>query len=218
MFRLDRPLLEHNHWAMTRPISLEPAPSIHLTKQRLLDAGLRLMLERGYHAIGIQDILDDTGIPKGSFYHHFESKEDFALQVVDQYQAGVHALLEQTMNDRAYPPLQRIRNFFAGVRQSYEQEGYLGCLLGSLGQEMSGASDVFRRKIDTCITAIGDYIARCLEEARSRGDLPSTCDPKLNAELIVNAWEGAALRSRLVRGSRPLDIVLDFCFAAMKAS
>jgi TetR/AcrR family transcriptional repressor of nem operon len=203
---------------MSGPIGLEAPPANHVTKQRLLDAGLALMLERGYHAIGVQDVLAATGTPKGSFYHHFESKEDFALQVVDQYQSRVRELLEQFLGDRRYPPLLRVRNFFAGVRRAYEQEGYLGCFLGSLGQEMSGASDIFRRKIDGCITAIVDRIAVCLEEACARGDLPATCNPKLHADLIVTAWEGAALRSRLVRGSRPLENVLDFCFAAMRES
>lgn len=202
---------------MSRPIGLEAPPTTHATKQRLLEAGLRLMLERGYHAIGVQEILAETGVPKGSFYHHFESKEDFALQVIDLYQSGVRALLERTLADRRRPPLDRVRNFFDGVRRSYEQEGYLGCLLGGLGQELSGASDTFRRKIEGCLAAIGDAIARCLEEARARGDVAVTCDTRRMAELIVNAWEGAALRSRLVRGRQPLDAVLDFCFAAMRA-
>jgi AcrR family transcriptional regulator len=58
---------------------------IHETKQRLLDAGLSMLLERGYNDLGIQALLDATHTPKGSFYHHFQDKEDFALQVVDQF-------------------------------------------------------------------------------------------------------------------------------------
>jgi TetR/AcrR family transcriptional repressor of nem operon len=201
---------------MSRPIGLLSPPVVHETKQRLLEAGLRLMLRHGYHAIGVQDILAETDVPKGSFYHHFESKEDFALQVIDLYQADVHAMLDRYLEDPRRPPLARIRNFFAAVRRAYEQQGYLGCLLGTLGQELSGASAVFRRKIDGCMTVIGDGIARCLEEARERGEVPATCDPQLAAAMIVNSWEGAALRSRIVRGRQPLDAVLDFCFAAIQ--
>lgn len=202
---------------MNRPVGLEVARATHATKQRLVAVGLRLMLERGYHAIGVQEILSEARVPKGSFYHHFASKEEFALQVIDAYQSRVRELLEVTLSDRRHPPLDRVRNFFTGVREAYEAEGYLGCFLGALGQELSGTSEVFRRKIDGCLDSIAAAHAVCLEEARVRGDLPSTCDPRLTAELLVNAWEGAALRSRLRRDARPLDEVLDFCLAAMAA-
>jgi len=188
---------------------------MHETRQQLIVVGLRLMLQRGYHALGLQEILAEAGVPKGSFYHHFASKEDFALQVIDAYQRRVHELLEATLTDVRHPPLDRVRNFFSGVREAYEMEGYLGCFLGSLGQELSGTNERFRHKIDDCLTAIAAAHAVCLEEARVRGDLPSTCDARRTAELLVNAWEGAALRSRLLRSARPLDEILDFCLAAM---
>lgn len=200
---------------MNRPLGLATRPPIHETKQRLIAAGLRLMLERGYHALGIQQLLVETDVPKGSFYHHFETKEDFALQVIDAYMANVHALLDATLSDRRRPPLARVRNFFEGVRAAYAEEGYLGCFLGALGQELSGASEVFRRKIEGCITAIGARLAVCLEEARARGDLPAATNTAQMADVLVDAWEGAALRTRLVRTGRPLDAILDFHFAAV---
>lgn len=190
---------------------------MHETKQRLILAGLALMLERGYHAVGVQDVLTATDVPKGSFYHHFASKEDFALQVVDAYQANVHVLLHATLTNRQRAPLDRIRDFFDGVRVSYAAEGYLGCFLGALGQELSGASDVFRKKIDGCLSEISAAIGRCLEEARTTGDVAQSTDAAGMADLIVNAWEGAALRSRLTRDPRPFDAVLTFYFAAMTA-
>jgi TetR/AcrR family transcriptional repressor of nem operon len=188
---------------------------MHETKQRLLLAGLRLMLERGYNAVGVQEILNETGVPKGSFYHHFVSKEDFALQVVDSYVADVHLLLDTVLSDRRRPPLERVRGFFEEVRAAYEAQGYLGCLLGALGQELSGTNELFRRKMEGCMAAIAGRLAVCLEEARSRGDLPATTNTAQMADVLVDAWEGAALRTRLVRTGRPLEAVLDFYFAAV---
>lgn len=190
---------------------------MHDTKQRLIGAGLELMLARGYHAVGIQELLSETRIPKGSFYHHFESKEDFALQLIDAYQGGVRQLLDATLNDPTRPPLSRIRAFFDGVRSSYESEGYLGCFLGALGQELSGASDVFRRKIDGCLATISAGLSRCFEDARLRGDVPATTDSVAMGDLLVCAWEGAALRSRLTRSSKPLELVLDVYLESMVA-
>lgn len=187
---------------------------IHGTKQRLLDAGLPLLLERGYNDLGVQALLDATRTPKGSFYHHFRDKEDFALQVIEQYMVQVHAGLDQCLNDSNRPPLGRVRRFFELTQQKYKEEGYLGCLLGGLGQELSGVSDVFRKKIDDCLSAIGDRIAACLEEAKAGGDLPTDFDSHRMASLLIDCWEGAALRSRLRSNAAPLGAMLDFYFTS----
>lgn len=185
---------------------------MHVTKRQLLEAGLTMLLERGYNDLGVQALLEATGTPKGSFYHHFASKEDFALQAVDLYMVGVHQGLDAALANNGKPPLQRVRSFFEATREQYRSDGYLGCMLGGLGQELAGASEVFRKKIDDCLTTIGKQIAICLAEAKVQGDLPKGADPRKMAMLLVNCWEGAALRSRLQRSPRPLDEMLDFYF------
>jgi TetR/AcrR family transcriptional repressor of nem operon len=183
---------------------------MHPTKQRLINAGLRMLLEQGYNSLAIQRLLDATDTPKGSFYHHFRDKEDFALQVLDAYMTGVHAGLDACLLEHTLPPLARIRRFFEMTMESYRQEGYLGCLMGGLGQELSGVSEVFRRKIDWCLSSIGERMAKCLREAQQRGEVPATCDVQGLADLLVNCWEGAALRSRLRKHPASLTAMLDF--------
>ena len=184
----------------------------HSTKQRLLDVGLAMLLEHGYHGLGIQALLDAARTPKGSFYHHFKDKEDFALQVIDQYMRHVHAGLDDCLEDQGRPPLERVRRFFEMTQQSYKKDGYLGCLLGGLGQELSGANELFRRKIEKCFSEIAKRTADCLEEARQRGDIPAESDTRRMASLLVDCWEGAALRSRLRGNASPLTAMLDFFF------
>lgn len=186
----------------------------HPTKQKLLEAGAEMVLEQGYHALGIQGLLEATDIPKGSFYHHFGSKEDFVLSVIDLYMDQVHEVLDECVEDQSRPPLERARGFFETTRKKYREEGYLGCLLGGLGQELSGASEVFQKRIEECLAEISAGIASCLEQARDRGDLPADTDVERLADLLVNCWEGAALRSRLLRSPAPLDEMLDFYFHA----
>ncbi|HVL55346.1 MAG TPA: TetR family transcriptional regulator C-terminal domain-containing protein [Burkholderiaceae bacterium] len=190
----------------------------HSTKQRLLDAGMAMLLQQGYNDLGIQSLLEATGIPKGSFYHHFKDKEDFALQVIDEYMHAVHEGLDACLGDGGIPPLQRVRRFFEETERKYRQEGYLGCLLGGLGQELSGVSDVFRRKIDWCLSEIGRRMATCLEEARARGDIPDGADVRQMAGLLIDCWEGAALRSRLRRDPAPLGEMLDFYFGTIASN
>ena len=187
-------------------------PPTHSTKQRLLDVGLAMLLEHGYHGLGIQALLEAARTPQGSFYHHFEDKEDFALQVIDQYMGQVHAGLDDCLGDRDRPPLDRVRRFFELTGQSYKKEGYLGCLLGGLGQELSGTNDLFRHKIEKCFSEIAARTADCLEEARQRGDIPAGSDTRRMASLLVDCWEGAALRSRLRGNATPFKAMLDFFF------
>jgi TetR/AcrR family transcriptional repressor of nem operon len=184
----------------------------HSTKQRFLNAGLAMLLKHGYNDLGIQALLTATGTPKGSFYHHFKDKEDFALQVVDEYMRGVHVGLDACLGDQGRPPLERVRLFFEMTQQHYQSEGYMGCLMGGLGQELSGVSNVFRRKIERCFSKIAERIAACLEEARQRGDIPADSNARHMASLLVDCWEGAALRSRLKRDPAPLNAMLDFYF------
>jgi TetR/AcrR family transcriptional repressor of nem operon len=189
----------------------------HATKQRLLDMGMAMLLKHGYHDLGIQALLDATSTPKGSFYHHFRDKEDFALQAIDRYMGQVHAGLDACLGDTSRAPLMRVRRFFEMTQQAYRKEGYMGCLLGGLGQELSGVSDVFRRRIEGCFREIAKRIAMCLEEARKRGDIPAEADPRRMASLLVDCWEGAALRSRLRGNAAPLAAMLDFYFQSAVA-
>ena len=103
------------------------------------------------------------------------------------------------------------------TQERYRDEGYMGCLLGGLGQELSGVSEVFRRKIEECFSEIVEQMAVCLDEARADGDIPADADPGHLASLLVDCWEGAALRSRLRREAAPLDAMLDFYFSAVAA-
>jgi TetR/AcrR family transcriptional repressor of nem operon len=197
---------------MTGPSSLPGDEPLHATKRRLLDVGLATLLERGYNATGIQDLLVATSVPKGSFYHHFVSKEDFALQVVDRYLADVHGLLDQSLGDTDRAPLERVRSFFERLQALYASQGYLGSLIGLLGQELAAVNTAFRRRMENAFDGIARRLGETLEEARRRGDLPAEADPLQAANLMLDCWEGAAARSRLLRSPAPLEAAIEVSF------
>jgi TetR/AcrR family transcriptional repressor of nem operon len=138
-----------------------------------------------------------------------------ALQAVALYTTIGHTLLDSCLQRDGRPALERVRGFFERLAEFYGTQGYLGCLLGGLGQELAAVNDVFCRKIEECISSLADRIAEALEEARREGDLPPNTDPRQLANVLINAWEGAALRSRLLRSPEPLHGVLDFCLGAL---
>jgi len=188
---------------------------MHSTKQRLVDEGLRMMLRQGYNSLGVQALLDAASVPKGSFYHHFADKEDFAHQVIDAYTSGVHSALDACVTDTSMPPLERIRAFFRQVEQQYRQEGYLGCLMGGLGQELSGVNDAFRAQIEQCFESIAERLQTCLDAAKTEGSISPFVDTARMSSLLVDCWEGAALRSRLTKSPAPLDAMLDYYLSSI---
>ncbi len=122
---------------------------------------------------------------------------------------------DAALGDTDLAPLDRVRKFFELTREKYRSEGFLGCMLGGVGQELAGVSEVFQTRIEECFAEIADRIAECLEEARRTGDLAPQSDPQAMANLVLSCWEGAALRSRLQRDPAPLESMLDFYFSAL---
>ncbi len=189
------------------------------TKTRLLEEGSALILERGYAATGIQDILRAAGVPKGSFYHHFRSKEDFGLQVLDRYGETAYRLLDERLSDEAYPPVERIRRFFSEVFADWESRSCrYGCLLGKLGQELAEINTTYRLTIAAIFERWSIRISACLSEAQARGELDPGIDASMMASQLVDGFEGAAMRMKLLQTAEPLEGFLDIYFDRLLAA
>ena len=189
------------------------------TKGRLLAHGTALLQEFGYSDTGLQDIVQASGIPKGSFYHHFRNKEDFGLQAVEQYAERSGAQLDAHLSDPSVAPVERIRGFFDEMFADWTRNDCRkGCLLGTLGQELADVSPAFRHLIRDSLNQWSDRIAACLAEAQDRGEIPVDIDCRATAERIVDGFQGAALRMKLERSPEPLKGFCDLFFDTILAS
>jgi TetR/AcrR family transcriptional repressor of nem operon len=189
------------------------------TKMRLLDVGTEMLLERGYNDTGLQDLLVAASVPKGSFYHHFKSKEAFALEIVDRYGVETLAFLDETLDDTTYSPLQRVRRFFSAAFDQFTAQGCRhGCLMGNLGQELADANEHFRHAIQEHLEGWAARLAETLAEAVECGELPPGTDPVLLGRLLIDGFQGAALRMKLERDRAPLDRFLAHYFPVEKAA
>ena len=114
-----------------------PRPANLRVRESLLDAGERLIHERGYNGVGVKEIVDTAGVPKGSFYSYFDSKEALVVEVVQRYWDAVEARHGALLEDEATPPLERIRTFFAAMADDHELRRFTqGCLLGDMALEL----------------------------------------------------------------------------------
>lgn len=178
---------------------------------------MEILTESGFASTGIDAVLREVGVPKGSFYHYFSSKEDFGLAVIDGYAAVYAAKLARLFGDSSVAPLERFGNFLTESRRGMRKHRFRrGCLVGNLGQEFGCAHEAFARRLSA---VLGDWqiqVAACLHEAKARGDIDSAADEARLAELFWIGWEGAVMRARLERSVRPLDLFMDFFLAQLR--
>ena len=183
------------------------------TKSLLLEHGLQIILQRGYNDTGIHDVLLAAKVPKGSFYHFFESKEEFGLQILEEYAESAYLSLQARLSDESIPPIKRIKKFFQDVFANYKNKGCKeGCLLGNLGQELSEVNETFRKVVAENLDRWAKLIAQCLREAQKREELSSDIKPREMANSLIDGFEGAALRMKLVRNDTPLKAFMRLYF------
>ena len=175
------------------------------TKQHLLQIGNQLMAQHGYNNTGLNEILEAADIPKGSFYHYFNSKEDFALQVLDQFVARIKARRVEYLENESLDPLARLRAYFDWYAQYLESVGCrFGCLMGTLGQELADQNEVFRTKIDAVMMLNAEDFAKCFSAAQQSGQITAALDVQELAAFCFNSWQGAMLRMKVTKTPAPL--------------
>ena len=176
------------------------------TRAELIRSGLEQLTESGFVGSGIDPILKKVGVPKGSFYHYFSSKEAFGLAVLVRYADYFAQKLDRYLLDESHPPLQRLANFVESASRGIERyEFKRGCLVGNLGQEADQLPESFGPKL---IAIFGDWQERvvlCLRTAQATGDLAGSADAEMLADCFWVGWEGAVSRARLVQSAQPLS-------------
>ncbi|WP_166838653.1 TetR/AcrR family transcriptional regulator [Rheinheimera pleomorphica] len=175
-------------------------------RAELIRSGLEHLTEIGFTASGLDKMLKKAGVPKGSFYFYFNSKEAFGHAVLDSYANYFASKLDSCLLDSSVPPLQRMRNFIDDARHGIARHQFKrGCLVGNLGQEVDLLPESFRPLLIAIFHSWQQRIASCLREAQLAGQLSSTADCDALAEFFWIGWEGAVSRSRLEQSTQPLE-------------
>jgi TetR/AcrR family transcriptional repressor of nem operon len=194
----------------------KPAGAHLATREALIRCGLEVLTEKGYHAIGLDALLRQAGVPKGSFYHYFRSKDDFGLQVLDAYGAYFARKLDRRLLDTTLAPLARIAAFVEDAITGMARHGFKrGCLAGNLGQDAGALDEAFRERIEAVFRDWQTRLQRCLEAAVLGGELDRGADCASLAVYFWTGWEGAVLRAKLVRNAEPLALFARHYLAAL---
>ena len=177
-----------------------PRPSNPEVRRRLLESGLTLIGKQGFAGSGVADITTAAGVPKGSFYQYFVSKQSYAIELLDDYWSAVEDKHAKVLLDERYAPLDRIARHFHSIGQDHKQQKYvLGCLIGNLGVEIAGAGEDAQTKLRQIIKRWATLLSDCLKQARAAGDLDRKADVEELAAALIESWEGAVMRSKIER-------------------
>jgi TetR/AcrR family transcriptional regulator, transcriptional repressor for nem operon len=187
--------------------------STRSTRDHLIDVGLDLMHRHGFNATGLTEILQAADVPKGSFYHFFGSKEEFAVAALERYAAQRAEHSAAVLSDATVSPRKRLKRYFGDLVKIAGQQGPSpGCMLGRFSLEIAADSPQLRKRISASFGRWQHAIAAVIEQAVTQKELPANTDAETLAGFLLNSWEGALLRSQADKSDAPLEAFLRYVF------
>ena len=188
-------------------------------REKLLDQGVALLMEQGYHGTGLQELVRSVGVPKGSFYNYFPSKEAFSAEVVTHYIEPFIARLDSHLRRGDVNAETALKAYFNELIEETERRDFKGgCLLGNLIGEIGDTSDLCQLSLREAVRRYRDKLEEGLARAQREGSFRKDLDAKDMADFLVNVWQGALLRMKIERSVRPLaqfcEMLLDGYFKA----
>jgi TetR/AcrR family transcriptional repressor of nem operon len=176
----------------------QSTPTTH--KERLLRQGMKLFYANGFHGTTVDAVLAASGVPKGSFYHHFRSKDAFGLAVLDRYMTLQLGLLAAADRDGGGSTGETLERYFATLGELFvASEFQRGCLAGKFSTEMAAASDSFRAQLAHAMGVWHDTLTDMLRHGQQRGDVRADRSAADLAHTVLALVQGAfviALSSR----------------------
>jgi len=184
-----------------------------VTREKIIQKGAELIYSQGFNATGLQQILKAAGVPKGSFYFYFESKEDFGLAVIDHFSATISDIFSICLNDRETPPMKRLVHLLDYFEDSFQKTGCsCGCPIGNLSLELADTNERLRLHLQSVIEKLVVKIESCLKEAQRDKSLPADLNTFDAAHFVFHGFEGAILNMKVAKNIEPFRIFRNCMF------
>ncbi len=182
-------------------------------KEDILETGFHVLRKNGYHGVGINEILKEAGIPKGSFYNFFESKEDFAKQVMEHHGVEQANWIEGYFKQAKDTPINNLKEFYRTLIHLNETDAYSsGCLINVLSSEVGRTHDVLALEANQCFLGWINIISREIEKGQNEGQIRKDFTALEIAEYLHSGIYGAFSRMKVTRSRVYLDIWWDMSF------
>lgn len=177
------------------------------TKERILDAAEEIMLQKSFHSVGLNEILAAVKVPKGSFYHYFQSKEQFGVELLRHYVAEASVWKRRLLlsAEQEPNPFERLMSFLdMNIGKMFEKDCQGSCLVAKLATEISSFSDPMREVLADGMREWQDIYEKLIIEGQKKKVVRKELEPAATAALIQDLCMGAHQRSQVQRSVAPL--------------
>ena len=182
-------------------------------REKLASSAVDTLHANGFKGCSIQDITEAAGVPKGSFFNHFENKEDLAIDALRRYIEGSRS---EMLFDTSIPPIERLKGHFSFLSGRLLGCGFeRGCMLGLFAAEMTREYPRMRDELRAVFDRWCSGVEEVLRQAQAAGEVDPRRDPAQLARYIVNAWEGATIRLKITQCREPIDDFLNVTFTTL---
>jgi TetR/AcrR family transcriptional repressor of nem operon len=188
-------------------MSTETITAAQTTKERILDAAEEIMLRKSFHSVGLNEILSAVKVPKGSFYHYFESKEHFGVELLKHYVADASAYKRRALltTELAEDPYERLMAYLdMNIAKLFEKSCKCSCLVLKLASEVTSFSDDMRAVLADGMREWRGFLEKLVREGQEKGSIRKDLDATATATMLQDLWMGASQRSQVERSVAPL--------------
>lgn len=178
-------------------------------RENILATGQRIMAGKGFSAVGLNEILATAGVPKGSFYHYFGSKDAFGEALLESYFEHYLAELDETLGQPDQTMAERLMAYWQNWQENqsfYDCQGK--CLAVKLGAEVADLSETMRLALKRGTTGIIERLANAIESGVADGSLSIEGSAHDNAESLYQLWLGASVMVKIARTTRPFETAI----------
>ncbi|HDR8982655.1 TetR/AcrR family transcriptional regulator [Burkholderia vietnamiensis] len=178
-------------------------------RRHILSTARIIIAGKGFSAVGLNEILQAAGVPKGSFYYYFGSKDTFGEALLEDYFADYLAALDDLLGDPDLSAAQRLIAYFEHWLETQAACDPKGkCLAVKLAAEVSDLSEVMRSVLEHGTTEVIARLASTIEDGANDGSLPAELDASATANALYHLWLGASLRAKITRDRIPMESAL----------